>query len=335
MNEKIGPSEEIRNPEGLNLLELPKAQESIQEIDIEGGKAVVIKPEGFDGFEVAVGARTGDPGEPVWDKSIFYEKSGIDPSRIVGIKQAHTANVQKIGVESAGVGATFKRGDEDDRVTTEAGAGIDAAWTKYPDLGFVVATADCAGVMIAGKDKAGKKIAGIAHAGIAGAQQDIVGNLLRDMETSGGALPETLKVYISPNISERNYTVMGEGMTDEQVDKVRGSQEIVVSTEDGIDKKVNLTKITEPFLKFKEQYGEKFQELYGRELAENDVYYVDKNDKGELELHYNLNSMIYLSLVGNGVATDNIGFSEICSFGDNFQAIAEPKRQQVFSPLLK
>jgi copper oxidase (laccase) domain-containing protein len=315
--EKFTPSETIRNPEGLNLLELPKANEDVEEVDIEGGKAEIVRPRGFEGFEVVVGARIGDPGEEIWDKSVFYQQAGIDPSRIVGIKQAHTANVMEVGEELAGQGATFKKGDEDERVTTDGGAGVDAAWTKDPDLGFVVATADCAAVMIAGKDKEGKKIVGIAHAGIAGAQQDIVGNLLRDMEENGGADPKSLKVYVGPNISEQYYTILSDAASDEQIDKIRGSQEVVVSTEDGIETKVNLTKITESFLRFKERYGEKFREIYGRELAENDVYYIDRNEKGELELHYNLNSMIYLSLVGNGVAIENIGFSEICSFGDN------------------
>jgi copper oxidase (laccase) domain-containing protein len=315
--EKFVPSEAIRNPEGLNLLELPKAEEIVEEIDIEGGKARIIRPKGFDDFEVAIGARVSDPGEEAWDKSVFYQQAEIDFSRIVGIKQAHTANVMEIGGELAGRGATFKKGDEDERVTTEGGAGIDAAWTKDSELGFVVATADCAAVMIAGEDKEGKKIVGIAHAGIAGVQQDIVGNLLRDMEENGGAEPESLKVYVGPNISEQYYTILSDAASDEQVDKIRGNQEVVVSTEDGIETKVNLTKISESFIKFRERYGERFQELYGRELAENDVYYIDRNEKGELELHYNLNSMIYLSLIGNNVPEGNIGFSEICSFGDN------------------
>ncbi|MCX6812397.1 MAG: laccase domain-containing protein [Candidatus Berkelbacteria bacterium] len=313
--ENFGAREEIRNPEGLNLLELPKAVESPEEIEINGGKALIIKPEGFADAEIIVGARTGDPGEAVWDKATFYEKADIDPKRIVGIKQAHTANVKEIGAESAGIGATFKKGDEDERITTDDGKGIDAAWTKDKDLGFVVATADCVAVMVAGKDKAGEEIVGIAHAGIAGAQQDIVGNLLRDMKENGDANQETLKVYVGPNINERNYTVMSETMTDEQVDKVRGG-EIIVSNEDG-ETKIGLTKITESFLKFKERYGEEFQKLYGRELAANDVYYIDKNDNGDLELHYNLNAMVFLSLIGNGVAVENIAFSELCSFGDN------------------
>ena len=302
-------------------MELSKAKESVEEVEIDGGKAVIIKPQGFeDGFEVVVGARVSDPNDAVvWDKSVYFEKSGIDPQRVVGIKQAHTANVLEVGSDKAGDGATFRKGDVDNRITIpgSGGQGVDAAWTKAENLGFVVATADCAAVMIAGSDKDGKKIAGIAHAGIAGAQQDIVGNLLRDMTENGDVDPATLKAYIGPNISERNYAVMNDQMSDEQIDKVRGDQEVVVSTEDEVETKVNLTKISESFKKLNEKYGEKFQELYNRELAENDVYYVDKNDKGELELHYNLNSMIYLSLIGNGVETENIGFSEICSFGDN------------------
>ena len=312
--------DEIRNPEGLSSVKLPLAKEKYETKDGQ----LLIRPEGFsDDVDPIIGARTAERDQIAWSRENFFESAKIDPKRVVRIQQKHTVNVREITADMAGSGALDQPND-DTRVKSEDGSGLDAAWTKEKDLTLMVGTADCAAIVVSGKDQDDRDVVGIVHAGIAGAQGDIVGNLIRDMITKGGVIPKSINVYSSPNICERCYPVLSDNPSDERDEKMPKVKATKIK-EDGQEVTLELTKLSASVLEFKKKYNNAFRTIHGRDLAENDFYYVDRDDKDQLELHLNLNMFVYLPLIGNGVDPQNIGFSNICSAHDNLPSSRRAK----------
>lgn len=314
-------SEGIRNPEGLSLVDLPKAVEIYE----EDGAHLLIRPTGM-GPEVSpiVGARVAEKDTVSWTRETFFAEAGIDPSRVVRIQQKHTASVRPITADMAGAGALDQPG-EDTRIKTADGQGMDAAWTKEKDLTLMLGTADCTAVLVSGKDKDGQEIVGVAHAGIAGAQGDVVGNLIRSMVSEGQADASTLAVYAGPSVCERCFESLSDDPEHAGTDKMP-MEEMVKINEDGIDVSIPITKLTAAMLRFKEKYGEAFEKTNGRELQENDLYYIRRNADGQHnELLVNINMFVYLSLIGNGVGADKIGFSAVCSAHDGLPSYQRTK----------
>lgn len=331
MSEKFQPSEhdlkladqnrgEIQDPEKIGAIRTPKAKESFYENE---GK-LIISPEGLmpENISAVVGARSAEKGAVAWTDRIFAGKAGIDSEKTVRVQQGHTGNVIEVTTSQAPAFDLIK--DEtgkvvEDKRLTKDGAKVDAAWTKVKDLTLMIGSADCAAVTIAGKDKEGKDIVGITHSGIAGTQKDLVGNLIGEMTSKGLGDINSFKVYVAPSICEKCYPILSETASEEQVKKSYGDTKKEISYDwEGSESKmeINLTSAGASFEKFRQKYSEKFKELFGRELSQNDLFYVAQNDQGINELHYRVDAQIFISLVCNGVKPENVGFSEVCTKND-------------------
>lgn len=264
---------------------------------------------------MVVGARTAPKEEVVWTADQFVAEAGIDKEKVIRVAQGHTDTVVGVTAEQAPAYELDKSTGIDKRIKAEDGKGVDAVWTKDTDLTLMIGSADCAAITISGKDKDEKPIVGIAHSGIAGTQKDIASNLIHAMAEEGGMDIESANIYVAPSICQKCYPVLSESASDEQVAKAMSKESVFVDRDDE-SIEVQLTSASVSFKKSAEKYGDKFRESYGRDLHQNDFFYVAKNSEGVLELHYNVDNQILVSLIGNGVSSENIGFSQVCTKND-------------------
>lgn len=82
--------------------------------------------------------------------------------------------------------------------------GVDGFFTDRQDLYLAIRTADCAAVMVSSTET---PFVGIAHAGWRGANGNIVGELLQEMNTHQPLDVGSLKVAIAPHIKKCCYGV--------------------------------------------------------------------------------------------------------------------------------
>src|SRR5689334_16296613 len=123
------------------------------------------------------GAVGDDPGAVRDNRDKTALEFGLDPKRVVYMRQVHSADVTYV---------TEPFGDEP--------PALDAVFTDRPGLGLCVLVADCAPVLIA-DEEAG--LVGAAHSGRAGTAKGVVPELVRAMAERGGR-PERMSALIGP-----------------------------------------------------------------------------------------------------------------------------------------
>lgn len=114
---------------------------------------------------------------------------GVDPARVVYMRQVHSADVAYV---------TTPFGDEP--------PALDAVFTDEPGLALCVLVADCTPVLIADADAG---LVGAAHSGRAGTAQGVVPALVRAM-TARGADPARMSALIGPCACGLCYEVSAE-----------------------------------------------------------------------------------------------------------------------------
>ena len=82
--------------------------------------------------------------------------------------------------------------------------GVDALATHTPGLGVLALGADCSVVGIGAKTAGGSAVAGVAHCGWRGLVADVIGSLVRQVESSGG---RDLRAVIGPTVCGACYLV--------------------------------------------------------------------------------------------------------------------------------
>ncbi|HEX6471918.1 MAG TPA: peptidoglycan editing factor PgeF [Streptosporangiaceae bacterium] len=113
---------------------------------------------------------------------------GVDPARVVFMRQVHGATVHHV-TEPFGDGAPT--------------GGLDAVLTGEPGLALAVLVADCAPVLAADPVA---RIAGAAHSGRGGTMAGVVPALVAAM-TARGARPARMVALIGPTVCGRCYEV--------------------------------------------------------------------------------------------------------------------------------
>ncbi len=116
-------------------------------------------------------------------------------------------------------------------VVTEPGGGTgksaDAAVTTCSDAVLAVRTADCAGVVLIGRDDAGRSMSvGVAHAGWRGLLSGVLQATVKALETLGATKVEW---HLGPCISAAHYE-FGEAELDELVERYGASLRSTTST---------------------------------------------------------------------------------------------------------
>lgn len=123
----------------------------------------------------------------------------------------------------------------------------DAHFTRQPDLGLCISTADCVPCLLF--DLKGEYIAGI-HAGWRGVVQRIIPKTIQTLQGSG-AMPENIYALIGPHIQKPSFQV-GNDVRDQLLSsiQIKSSERAKYFTEDGSDKAlVDLHKIVHQQLK--------------------------------------------------------------------------------------
>ncbi|TNY38357.1 peptidoglycan editing factor PgeF [Thermomonospora catenispora] len=125
-----------------------------------------------------LGGAVGDDPEAVRrNRELTARELGLDPSRVVYMRQVHGAEVRYV---------TEPFGDDP--------PGVDAIFTDRPGLGLAVLVADCAPVLVADPDAG---CVGAAHSGRAGTAAGVVPALVAAM-TERGADPARMTALIGP-----------------------------------------------------------------------------------------------------------------------------------------
>ena len=142
----------------------------------------------YDGRNLG-GAVGDDPATVRQNRDKTASEFGLDPARVVYMRQVHSADVAY--------------------VTAPFGAeppALDAVFTAEPGLGLCVLVADCAPVLVA---DAGAGLIGAAHSGRAGTTLGVVPALVRAM-AGRGADPARMTALIGPAACGRCYEVSAE-----------------------------------------------------------------------------------------------------------------------------
>lgn len=125
-----------------------------------------------------LGGAVGDDPEAVRrNRELTARELGLDPSRVVYMRQVHGAEVRYV---------TEPFGDDP--------PGVDAIFTDRPALGLAVLVADCAPVLVADPDAG---YVGAAHSGRAGTAAGVVPALVAAM-AERGADPARMTALIGP-----------------------------------------------------------------------------------------------------------------------------------------
>ncbi|MBQ1503069.1 MAG: laccase domain-containing protein [Clostridia bacterium] len=122
--------------------------------------------------------------------------------------QFHTSVVRRVTASDAG-----------DGIERENPSPSDGFVTDSPGVCFIVRTADCTPILLAGKTDAGRPVVGAAHAGWRGTVGLIAGELVKGA-VSLGAAKESLRAAIGPCIGKCHFEVKEDFI--ESVSDIRG-----------------------------------------------------------------------------------------------------------------
>ncbi|HEX2315902.1 MAG TPA: peptidoglycan editing factor PgeF [Thermomonospora sp.] len=142
----------------------------------------------FDGRNLG-GAVGDDPAAVRANREATARELGLDPDRVVYMRQVHSAEVRYV---------TEPFGDDPPP--------LDAVFTDRPGLGLAVLVADCAPVLVADPEAG---LVGAAHSGRAGTALGVVPALVAAM-AERGAEPSRMAALIGPSACGRCYEVSAE-----------------------------------------------------------------------------------------------------------------------------
>lgn len=131
-----------------------------------------------------------EPGRVRENRGRVARALGVEPRLLVGCTQVH-------GAEVAVVDEAWDAGTEAPRA--------DAMVTRRPGVALGVITADCAPVLLAGRDAAGRGVAGAVHAGWRGAVAGVLEAAIGAMRALGAA--GTVAAAVGPCIRQASYEV--------------------------------------------------------------------------------------------------------------------------------
>jgi polyphenol oxidase len=168
-----------------------------------------------------MGAGSGDRPEAVArNRGLVAAACGLDPARIVWMRQVHGADVARVHEPGELTGGTAP-GPAQAR---------DASFTTVPGLALGVLSADCPAVLLADPEAA---MIGAAHSGRPGTALGVVPALIRAM-TGAGADPARMLAVIGPGICGACYEVPEE-MRDAVAAVVPGSSCVTRAGTPGLD----------------------------------------------------------------------------------------------------
>lgn len=133
--------------------------------------------------------RLRDDGENMENRNRFFEKAGIDSSRVIGAKLEQGVNVKIIS-------------DNKEKIIS----GTDALITKEKNIFLSISVADCLPVFFYEVEA---KIIAIAHAGWRGIAGGVIENTIEKIIESGGEA-KNLKVALGPGINQCHFEAGGE-----------------------------------------------------------------------------------------------------------------------------
>ncbi len=119
------------------------------------------------------------------NRKLFFSKFGLTPENVVIQKQIHSDIINIV---------------EKPEKNLEG----DALITNKPNIGLAISTADCNNIYLYDKSK---KIISAIHSGWRGTEKKIVAKTLQKLKDEFNVLPNDLKVYVGPAISQENYEV--------------------------------------------------------------------------------------------------------------------------------
>ena len=128
-----------------------------------------------------------DPALVQENRSLAAHALGANPARLMSCKQVHGAVVALV--------------DEHFTPGTEA----DAMVTRMPGTALGVITADCAPVLLAGRDPAGANVVGAVHAGWRGAVAGVLEAAVAALRSLGAT--GTITAAVGPCIRQPSYEV--------------------------------------------------------------------------------------------------------------------------------
>lgn len=76
----------------------------------------------------------------------------------------------------------------------------DAFISNKKNVGFMIKTADCQPILMAGENRAGQPVVAAVHSGWKGSLKNIAGKTVRQMKTDFGALPHSITVGVGPSL---------------------------------------------------------------------------------------------------------------------------------------
>ncbi len=128
-----------------------------------------------------------DPASVRRNLELLATEAGVDPARLIAVKQVHGDRVVEAGASTP---------------ETEA----DAVWTRTPGVAVGVRTADCVPILI--EDRRSGAVAAV-HAGWRGVIAEIVARTIEALG-AGGSAPTDLHVAIGPCIQRCCFEVDGD-----------------------------------------------------------------------------------------------------------------------------
>ena len=145
-----------------------------------------------------LGMSVGDDPEAVREnRRRFFGKFGLDPARVVRVRQVHGDSICRVD-EALAARPGFPQ------ILVDQGTGHDGLVTNLPDLALVVTTADCQPILI--HDPVHRAVAAV-HAGWRGTAKGVVVRALSVMAAAYGTRPEECLAAVGPSIRGCCYEV--------------------------------------------------------------------------------------------------------------------------------
>lgn len=138
-----------------------------------------------------------DPAAVRENRRRYFGALGLDPSRVVRVRQVHGSDVLVVDEALAGR-------ERFPRLLLDGDDAYDAMVTDIPDIALAISTADCLPIFLVDPQR---PAVGAVHAGWRSSVQGIVEHTLRQMQDAYGTDPSACYVAIGPGIRGCCYEV--------------------------------------------------------------------------------------------------------------------------------
>ncbi|MBI3990461.1 MAG: peptidoglycan editing factor PgeF [candidate division NC10 bacterium] len=163
-----------------------------------------------------------DPEAVKENRRRFFSALGVDPSRVVRVRQVHGDGVLVVGEE-------LVRRKGFPPILLDEGTGYDALTTNQPRLALTITTADCLPILLFDPRK---RAIGAVHAGWRSTVKRIAERAVKAMATTYGTAPSDLLAILGPGIGGCCYEV-DEAVIQPLSQALSSWQAYVVEKEDG------------------------------------------------------------------------------------------------------